>query len=309
MSYDNIRSKLFSGSPIILDGGVGTEVMRRGVRWRQHGIEDAPDVIQQIHIDYLKAGAEVISSHTFNLTKRNFINFFRDQEHMAEIGAPGLATKAQELCSQAIVLAREALRETGKDGVVPIAGSISPLQHLFRPDLSPDVEECYAHHAECVQVLTRGGVDFIFFEAMNNIREMTAALRAGRESGLPVWVSLIPDLHRNLLSGESLSEAGNIARDEGAGAILLSAAPPDVVSKSLPAILDGGPAGAKAIVGKYSPPSWKPDFYPSFVNTEETPPEKYTEFAKEWLSTGAKIIGGSSGTTPEHIAAVKEALA
>lgn len=59
MSYDGIDSKPPSGSVIILNGGIGSEVIRRGVRWRQHGIEDASVVIQQIHMDYLKAGAEV----------------------------------------------------------------------------------------------------------------------------------------------------------------------------------------------------------------------------------------------------------
>ena len=95
MNYDNINEKLSSGRPILLDGGIGTEVMRRGVRWRQHGIEDAPDVIRDIHVDYLDAGVDVLTTHTFNLTKRNFINFFRDAEHMALIGPAGLPTKAK----------------------------------------------------------------------------------------------------------------------------------------------------------------------------------------------------------------------
>ncbi len=68
MNYDNINEKLSSGQPILLDGGIGTEVMRRGVRWRQHGIEDAPDVIRDIHVDYLDAGVDVLTTHTFNLT-------------------------------------------------------------------------------------------------------------------------------------------------------------------------------------------------------------------------------------------------
>jgi len=61
MNYDNINEKLSSGQPILLDGGIGTEVMRRGVRWRQHGIEDAPDVIRDIHVDYLDAGVDVLT--------------------------------------------------------------------------------------------------------------------------------------------------------------------------------------------------------------------------------------------------------
>ena len=94
MSYNTINEKLLGGLPVLLDGGIGTEVMRRGVRWRQHGIEDAPDVIRDIHIDYLNAGVDILTTHTFNLTKRNFINFFRDGEHMTLIGASGLSSKA-----------------------------------------------------------------------------------------------------------------------------------------------------------------------------------------------------------------------
>ena len=308
MSYSRIKEKFDKDTPVILDGGIGTEVVRRGIRWRQHGIEDAPQVIRQIHIDYLRAGADVITSHTFNLTKRNFINFFRDAQHMAEIGAPGLETKARHLCREAVSLAREALAETARDGLVPIAGSISPVNHLFRPDLSPGPDESYDHHKECAQVLADAGVDLIFLEAMNTVEEMTAAIRGAREQNLPVWVSLIPDVNAHLLSGESLPEAAAVARREGADAVLLSAALPDIVSRGLPSILNGGPCGAKALIGRYSPPSWKPDFYPRFVNTDETPPDKYATLAKEWISTGARIVGGSSGTTPEHIAAVKKAV-
>ena len=113
MSYNTINEKLLGGLPVLLDGGIGTEVMKRGVRWRQHGIEDAPDIIRDIHIDYLNAGVDILTTHTFNLTKRNFINFFRDGEHMSLIGASGLASKADELCRSAISLAKEALTETG----------------------------------------------------------------------------------------------------------------------------------------------------------------------------------------------------
>ncbi len=308
MTYQNLQEKLSSGSLLILDGGIGTEVFRRGVRWRQHGIEDAPDVIRQIHIDYLNAGADVITSHTFNLTKRNFINFFRDTEHMVEIGHGGLETRAEELCHQAIVLAKEALETTGKQGQVPIAGSISPIQHLFRPDLAPSSELCYEHHKECVSVLKDCSVDFIFFEAMNNIFELKAALQAGKESNLPLWVSLIPNHHGNLLGGESLVEAAKLARNGGVDVVFLSAAPLEVITQNLPTITNRGITGAKAMIGKYNPPSWKPDFYPRFEQTDQSTPEAYADFARRWKDTGATIIGGGSGTTPEHIATLKSTL-
>ncbi|HIA23753.1 MAG TPA: homocysteine S-methyltransferase family protein [Candidatus Marinimicrobia bacterium] len=305
MNYDNINEKLSSGRPILLDGGIGTEVMRRGVRWRQHGIEDAPDVIRDIHVDYLEAGVDVLTTHTFNLTKRNFINFFRDAEHMALIGPAGLPTKAKELCHTAVSLAKEALTQTGKAETVPLAGSIAPVMHLFRPDLSPSQDDCLTHHSECVEILSDCGVDFIFFESMNNTREAQAALQAAAEFDLPVWMSFVPGMDGNLLNGEPLLDAANLARSQGAKAVLVSAASLSMITKSLPNIINGSPCGAKAIVGRYSPPSWKPDFYPNFVDTDKVSPEKYAQEVNSWLDQGAQIVGGSSGTTPEHIRALR----
>ena len=305
MNYDNINEKLSSGRLILLDGGIGTEVMRRGVRWRQHGIEDAPDVIRDIHVDYLEAGVDVLTTHTFNLTKRNFINFFRDAEHMALIGPAGLPTKAKELCRAAVSLAKEALTQTGKAETVPLAGSIAPVMHLFRPDLSPSQDDCLTHHSECVEILSDCGVDFIFFESMNNTREAQAALQAAAEFDLPVWMSFVPGMDGNLLNGEPLLDAANLARSQGAKAVLVSAASLSMITKSLPNIINGSPCGAKAIVGRYSPPSWKPDFYPNFVDTDKVSPEKYAQEVNSWLDQGAQIVGGSSGTTPKHIRALR----
>ena len=308
MNYDNINEKLSSGQPILLDGGIGTEVMRRGVRWRQHGIEDAPDVIRDIHVDYLDAGVDVLTTHTFNLTKRNFINFFRDAEHMSLIGATSLPTKARELCHAAVSLANEALAQTGKAETIPLAGSIAPVMHLFRPDLSPSRDDCLTHHSECVEILSDCGVDFIFFEGMNNTREAQAALQAAAEFDLPVWMSFVPGMDGNLLNGEPLLDAANLARSQGAKAVLVSAASLSMITKSLPNIINGSPCGAKAIVGRYSPPSWKPDFYPNFVDTDKVSPEKYAQEVKSWLDQGAQIVGGSSGTTPKHIRALRRMI-
>tara|TARA_B100001013_G_scaffold338590_1_gene259671 strand:- start:125 stop:1054 length:930 start_codon:yes stop_codon:yes gene_type:complete len=308
MNYKIIKKALSQKTPILLDGGIGTEVLRRGVRWRQHGIEDAPDIIREIHVDYLEAGVDVLTTHTFNLTKRNFINFFRDADHMALIGAPDLSTKAMELCRSAVFLAKEALTQTGKTETVPLAGSIAPVMHLFRPDLSPPENDCLTHHKECVEALSNLGVDFIFFEGMNNTREAKAALQAASGFNLPVWMSFVPGLDGNLLNGESLLDAANLARSLGAEAVLVSAGTIPMITKSLPNVMNGSPCGAKAIIGRYSPPSWKPDFYPRFEDTHEVSPEKYAQEVNNWLDQGIQIVGGSSGTTPEHIRAVRKVI-
>ena len=308
MPYNIIKENLSTKKPVLLDGGIGTEVLRRGVRWLQHGIEDAPHVIRDIHVDYLNAGVDVLTTHTFNLTKRNFINFFRDADHMDLIGAPGLPTRAIELCRAAVSLAKEALTQTGKAETVPLAGSISPVMHLFRPDLSPPENDCLIHHKECIEILSDCGVDLIFFEGMNNTREAQAALQAAAGFDLPVWMSFVPGVDGNLLNGELLLDAANLARSQGAEAVLVSAGSIPMITNSLSNIINGSPCGAKAIIGRYSPPSWKPDFYPRFEDTDEVSPEKYAQEVSSWLDQGVHIVGGSSGTTPEHIRAVRKMI-
>ena len=140
---------------------------------------------------------------------------------------------------------------------------------------------------------------------MNNTREAQAALQASAEFDLPVWISFVPGMDGNLLNGESLLDAANLAHSQGAKAVLVSAASLSMITKSLPNIINGSPCGAKAIVGRYNPPSWKPDFYPNFVDTDEVSPEKYTQEVNSWLDQGVQIVGGSSGTTPEHIRALR----
>ncbi len=308
MPYNIIKENLSTKKPVLLDGGIGTEVLRRGVRWLQHGIEDAPHVIRDIHVDYLNAGVDVLTTHTFNLTKRNFINFFRDADHMDLIGAPGLPTRAIELCRAAVSLAKEALTQTGKAETVPLAGSISPVMHLFRPDLSPPENDCLIHHKECIEILSDCGVDLIFFEGMNNTREAQAALQAAAGFDLPVWMSFVPGVDGNLLNGELLLDAANLARSQGAEAVLVSAGSIPMITNSLSNIINGSPCGAKTIIGRYSPPSWKPDFYPRFEDTDEVSPEKYAQEVNSWLDQGVHIVGGSSGTTPEHIRAVRKMI-
>jgi hypothetical protein len=68
------------------------------------------------------------------------------------------------------------------------------------------------------------------------------------------------------------------------------------------------PFGGFAHVGKFSPPSWKFDFFPQFVETETWPPARYTAEAKQWHASGATIIGSDCGTGPAHTAALRAML-
>lgn len=310
MDMSSLTDRMAAGEVVFLDGAVGSEILRRTDHWVRNEVEESPEVIREVHRDYIAAGADVITTNTFELTRHNFINFFHDLEHMRQIGLPGLEDRAAELATRAVAIALEARRESGAEERVAVAGSISPLNHPFRSDLAPETDEARREHGETAGILAEAGVDLILAETMNTLREARAALQAGREAGLPVWVSLIPNGHGETLGGDPLDEAARRLRDEGADAVLVNCAPREHIDRALEAIGRGadGRRGAYALIGRYAPPSWKMDFYPRFVDRHETPPDEYAGWVRRWAADGAQIVGGCCGTTPDHIRAAVSAV-
>jgi homocysteine S-methyltransferase len=103
--YEFIRTKWKAGQPVLLDGGIGTELVRRGVRWRKHGLLTDQAAISKLHGEYLAAGSHVVRTDTFQLNPRIYLNVFRNREHMGHIGAPGLADLTPKLLRTSIHLA------------------------------------------------------------------------------------------------------------------------------------------------------------------------------------------------------------
>ena len=306
MSYQSVAERLAGGRAVLLDGGVGTEVLRRTGRWVRNNIEDSGDDIVGVHRDYLDAGCQVLRSNTFQIGRQTFLDFFHDLEQMRAIGRPGLEDRAEELQRMAVSYARRA----AGDAQVAVAGSISPLHHPFRSDLAPQADTAREAHAATAAGLAEAGVDLLLLEGFNTLREAGGALDAARRTGLPVWVSLIPDGHGRTLGGEPLAEAAGLT-EAGAAAVLLNGSPVAWIDRGLEELVTAvdGPVGASALIGRYAPPSWKMDFYPRFVRCEETSPASYAEAAGRWLDAGARIIGGCHGTGPEHIRALAALVA
>lgn len=306
-----MKQRLDRGELVLLDGGIGTEVLRRGVYWRCHGIERKPDVVRQIHADYIDAGADVIKTNTFQLNRRAYTSLFHGLEHMRHIGPKDLEHKAGKLVAQAVELAREARRQTGRenDGIA-IAGVISPLEHSFRPDLVPPPDQARRDHAEIVGQMKSGGVDIILFESMNSISEARAAVEAARAAAVPVWISFVVREGGQLLSKESIADAVKVVEPLGVDVVAVNCAPIEDITTALAELRKHrkGPVGAFAHIGRYDPPSWKFGFYPRFSGADQITPAKYLEAAREWKRIGAQVIGGCCGTTPAHVRAMREGL-
>lgn len=310
MSYRVVQQRLQAAQPVLLDGPMGSELVRRGVRWRKHGLQtDAPAVVA-LHEEYLAAGAQVIRTNTFQLNPRIYRNVFRNLDHMRHIGAPGLEDLAQRLARRAVQLAREAIARQGREDRVALAGVLGPLEHCYRPDLSPPYAVARREHEEMAQVLADAGVDLFFLESMNTIAEAVAALEAARATGRPVWVSFVPGPEAELLSREPLTEAAQAVARSGAQAVLVNCAPPELITRcveKLVGVVDL-PVGALALIGRFSPPSWKFEFHPQFIETDRWPPERYAASAARWRAAGATILGGCCGTSPAHLRALAAQL-
>lgn len=306
--YQRIRELLDDDVVVLLDGPMGSELVRRGVRWRWHGLRTDAAQVEALHRDYIEAGADVIRTNTFQLNPRIYLNVFRDRDHMRHIGAPGVEGRAWELLEKAVAVARTARDAAGRD--CAIAGVMSPLEHCYRPDLVPPPDEARSVHAEIAGLLAEQGVDLLILESMNTLSEAESAGAAAVATGLPVWVSFVLGPEGELLSGEPLARAADLVERLGVEAVMVNCAPPEGLTRALQRLRSATdlPIGAFAQIGKFDPPSWKFEFHPQFSATEEWPPDRYAGTAENWRELGARVIGGCCGTGPDHIRALREVL-
>jgi homocysteine S-methyltransferase len=286
---ESLRDRLHSATPVLLDGATGTELARSGIivdvpEWSATALVKAPDLVRQVHADYVAAGAELITANTFRTHARN-------------LSRAGLASWAAELTSLAVSLAREAAADRAW-----VLGSQAPLEDCYSPRLVPPDAELQREHRKMSRHLADAGVDGILIETQNTIREAVAAARAAEETGLPVLVSFVCGWDGRLLSGEDLSVAVAAVLPLKPAMLLVNCLPADAVPRVLPALI--GAAGSRP-VGVYANVGYA-DERGQWVNTDNVDPQVYARHAVDWLRRGARLIGGCCGTTPAHIAALAD---
>ncbi len=299
-AYAAIAEKLGRGDTVLLDGAIGTEILRRNVTWADHQLANRPDLVRSIHEDYIRAGADVISTNSFQLCRRALFNHFRDEAHRRHVGAEDLDDRADRLLAASVTLALEARRRVSAGRPVAVAAAVTTLEWCFRPDLRPSEEQARNEYLEILRVVRDAGADLVLLETVNSVAEARVALEAASEVGLPCWIAFVPDDRGRLFTGESLGEAASVLEPLGAAAILLNCAPPKDIAAGLVELgrHARAPVGAYAHIGRFDPPEW--------LFTDEFPPAAYREAAAEWRRLGARILGGCCGTTPEHLRALGE---
>jgi homocysteine S-methyltransferase len=293
--------RLSVSRPILLDGATGTELNRRGVNidlplWSARALLAAPEVLRQIHSDYVRAGAEIVTANTFRL-------------HHRSLAAGGLGESAAVLTRQAVHLARAATLEAAPGRPCFVAGSLAPLEDCYSPERVPPQAECEREHAEMAQHLAEAGVDLILVETMNTIREAQAATRAARATGLPVLTSFVCRTDGRLFSGESVSAAVQAVAPMGVVGLLINCTPSITIHEPFAALR------ASARTQPASPPIQglyanigHTDAVAAWSLTEDVSPLEYARRAAGWLRQGANLVGGCCGTTPAHIAALRVML-
>ncbi len=299
--YAKLKDRIDRREIIILDGGIGSEMLRRGVTWEGHKVESEPEAIRSIHADYIRAGADVITTNTFQLARRSFLGHFADLDHMRRIGAADLETRAGTLIGEGAKRALEAREQTGGANIC-IAGSMTTLEWCFRPDQTPAPDDMRAEYRETIHVFENAGVDLMLFETFNSVPEARVALEASREVGIPAWMSFVCDWTGKLLSGETMGQVSHGLAPLEPEVLMFNCAPVSDITQALGELTRSykRPTGVYAHVGRFDPPDW--------MFTDEYPPEKYLAAAREWASMGAQVLGGCCGTTPLHIEALRKGL-
>lgn len=288
MTREEIKKRLEMG-PLLFDGGIGTEIYARGVFINKCFEEmnlSSPNLIQQIHEEYIKAGADVIKTNTFGATKFKLQKF-------------DLFDKIYDLNFQGAKIAKD----VAKDDIL-IAGSIGPLGKQIEPLGKLSENEAKEFFKLQIQPLIDGGVDLLLFETFINPRELHIAVVAARE---------IKDIFC----------IAQITIDDDGSALTGGSA--EFTIKELEDI-DADVIGANCTVGPRDMLNWLESVRPltkkpiSVLPNAGKPkniegrniylstPEYLGEYAKHFVLSGANIIGGCCGTGPEHISKMRNML-
>ncbi len=278
--------RLRSGRPICADGGMGTLLTSAVPRLRcpEEANLRSPQSVVDLHLGFIRAGAELIETNTFGANRRKLAAHFLDQE-------------LEQINSAGAKLARDAREVSGR--TVYIAGSIGPLG-----DVGDAEDERVGAFAEQAAVLEGRGVDLFMVETFYDLDELEQAIEAVRSvSSLPIVALLTFDDDAETLAGVTARVAANRLREldvaamganHGAGLQAALTALEEMAG-------DGPPLAAMPNIGLASLAGGRVIF-------PHATPEYFAEFAAQARSLGAGIVGGCCGTTPIEIAAIRGAL-
>ncbi len=312
----NIYDRIAAGETLLMDGGTGSEIQRRGVDvllgsdgdklgpWSATANVDAADVVQQVHRDYLRCGADIIISNNFRTTK-------------SRLEPVGLGDRWQEYSNAAAVNAVAARDQMNPEAYV--AGGMAGLGlEMLGVGQGTDVQimgrqAYYDEFAEHARIMAGAGADVILPEYMGYIEDCVVAVDASAEPGLPVWLGVrhvSPD--RQMQYGESFEDLVRALEGHPVDAILLMCSSAESLDACLPMLQNvyDGTVGVYPNTG-YNPMAMvggRTRIGPDIIASYSTTPSRLAQYAVDWKERGARIIGGCCATGPEHTLAMRHVL-
>lgn len=280
----------------LLDGGLGQEITKRSVGpvhplWSVKVMFDSPQIVIDVHADFIAAGAQVICLNTYTATP----------ERMAR---HGLAARFEEAHQTALDLAERAIIKAGRArGDIQIAGCLPPIMASYIAEARKNYSDSLATYRQLVAQQVEG-VDLFLIETMSNIEEATAALDAAQECGKPVYIglTLADDLSNNLRSGEALKDAIAVLVPKGPHGVLLNCSIPEAITQAMPILAQSGlPFGGYAN-GFTSIDRLQMGGTVDVLEARlDLSPSTYAEYVEQWIALGATIVGGCCEVGPAHI--------
>jgi len=289
----NLLERL-STETILADGAMGTMLHARGVGFDKCFDElnlTNPSAVAEIHREYIEAGAQLILTNTFGANR-------------FKLGKHGLEEKVVQLSQAGVDLAKRVVAASFRD--VLVAGSVGPLGVRIAPFGRVQPEQARTAFAEQIGALSEAGAELIVIETMSDLYEIREAIKAARQvCSLPLVASVTFTRDDRTVLGDDPAKVARMLKETGV----------DVIGVNC----SGGPAQLLRILkqmcqavpdGKF----WvKPNAgWPEQVGGRIMYPadaEYFGDYALSFRETGACIVGGCCGTTPQHIAAMRKALA
>lgn len=273
---------------VFLDGGMGTQLQKRGLKPGQKpelAALEMPEILTEIHAEYVAAGADLLLANTFGANARKLTG---TGYTVAQVVEASLA------CAQC----------AAKNKDVLVGLDIGPLGELLAPAGTLSFEDAYASFSEIVRAGVRAGADFVFLETMTDLYELKAAILAAKEqSSLPVFVSMSFEGRGRTFTGCTVESYGVTAAGLGADAIGIncSLGPAEILPfaqrlcRTVPAHI---PVFVKPNAGLPNPDG-----------SYNLDADEFAREMKAYASIGVSMVGGCCGTTPEYIAKLREVFA
>ena len=281
------------GGPVLADGAMGTELYERTSVRLDKCLDELnisnPEAVKAVHLDYIRVGAEIIETNTFGA------NRMRLEAHQLE-------DRVAEINNAAVKIASEARQLTGQN--IWIAGSVGPLGRALRP-LGPvtanQAREIFAEQAEAI---CQAGADLIVLETFSDLREIGAAIMAMRKAcELPIIAQMTFTEDGKTPTGDTSADVVKTLEELEVDVIGINCS---VGSEHMLRVL-----GEMAEIA-HTPLSAQPNAgFPTYQGGRviyHSSPDYMAEQARRMIEAGVTILGGCCGTTPEHIAAIRNSF-